>query len=242
MAARGRLFGIRRDVWLLAVLGVAAIVLAGFLVVGRGSDTAPAASGPESGQSTEPTFGPVGDLARRIDGDPLARGTIDAPVTMVVFSDYRCPFCAKFSRDTEPQLVEKYVNSGQLRIEWRDLPLFGEQSRAAAVAGRAAGAQGKFWEFNSALYAAAPDRGHPEFDTATLRGFAERAGVPDLDRFDRDAASADFDRAVGSDLLEAKMLGVSSTPAFVVNGYPILGAQPFDAFTTTIEKAAGRQP
>ncbi|WP_305094068.1 thioredoxin domain-containing protein [Prescottella sp. R16] len=240
MAARGKVLGVGRDVWLLGVLGAVALLLVGYLVMDRvrSEDRPPEAAAAAEGSA--PGFGPVGDLSRRIDGDPLARGAVDAPVTMVVFSDYRCPFCAKFSRDTEPQLVERYVDSGQLRIEWRDLPLFGDQSRAAAVAGRAAAAQGKFWEFNSALYAAAPDRGHPEFDAAALRGFAEQAGVPDLERFDRDAAGADFDRAVGSDLLEAKMLGVSSTPAFVINGYPVLGAQPLDVFVDTIETAAGR--
>lgn len=122
----------RRDLWLLGALGLVAVVLLAWLVVDRtgGSENTAA--------DTVPEMGPVGDLSRRIDGDPLALGAVDAPVVMVAYSDYRCPFCAKFSRDTEPVLVEKYVDEGVLRIEWRDLPIFGEQSMSAARAGRAA--------------------------------------------------------------------------------------------------------
>lgn len=181
-------------------------------------------------------------MARRIDGDPLARGRVDAPVVLVAYSDYRCPFCAKFSRDTEPHLVDKYVEAGELRIEWRDLPLFGEQSMAAARAGRAAAAQGKFWEFNTVLYAAAPDRGHPNLDAVALRGFAEQAGVPDLERFERDTADVSLDADIAADVLEANMIGVSSAPSFVINGYPVLGAQPLPVFEQLIEAVGGHTP
>ena len=181
------------------------------------------------------SLGPLGDLSRRIDGDPLALGDVDAPVVLVEYSDYRCPFCAKFSRDSEPELIQRYVDEGKLRIEWRDMPLFGEQSLAAARAGRAAAAQGKFWEFNSAVYAAAPATGHADLTPAVLRGFAEQAGVPDLDRFEADAASADFDEQIRGDAEAAQMLGVVSTPSFSVNGHPLVGAQPTPAFTRLVD-------
>ncbi|MGO4201816.1 DsbA family protein [Rhodococcus sp. TAF43] len=243
MASRSKLFGIRRDVWLLGALGVVALVLAGVLVLERMRTTdEPTSAAVAATEGLEAGIGPVGDMARRVDGDPLARGPVDAPVVLVVYSDYRCPFCAKFSHDTEPQLVDKYVEAGKLRIEWRDLPIFGEESMVAARAGRAAAAQGKFWEFNSALYAAAPDRGHPTFDQAALRGFAEQAGVPDLDRFARDAADTSVDTEIASDVMEANMIGVSSTPSFVIDGYPVLGAQPLSVFEQLIAKTGGQLP
>ncbi|RVW07614.1 disulfide bond formation protein [Prescottella agglutinans] len=243
MTPRSGLFGIKRDVWLLGVLGVVALLVVGFLVIDRAGNSSETSSAADaSAEELEPSIGPVGDMSRRKDGDPLARGPVDAPVVLVVYSDYRCPFCAKFSRDTERQLVEKYVDAGVLRIEWRDLPLFGEQSMAAARAGRAAAAQGKFWEFNSALYASAPDRGHPDLSAAALRGFAERAGVPDLDRFAGDAADSALDEDIAADVLEANVIGVSSTPSFVIDGYPILGAQPLSVFEQVIAKAGGTQP
>lgn len=240
MKSQGRPFGRRWDVWLLGGLGLVALVLAGLLVLDRTG--APDKSTASATADREPGIGPVGDMARRTEGDPLARGPVDAPVVLVVYSDYRCPFCAKFSRDTEPQLVDKYVEAGKLRIEWRDLPIFGEESMVAARAGRAAAAQGRFWEFNSALYAAAPDRGHPTFDQAALRGFAQQAGVPDLDRFARDAADTSVDSDIAADALEANMIGVASTPSFVIDGYPVLGAQPLSAFEQLIEKTGGQLP
>ncbi|QIX52814.1 thioredoxin domain-containing protein [Rhodococcus sp. DMU1] len=226
----------RRDLWLLGALGLVVLVLLAVLIVDRTGDTENTASAPT------PEMGPVGDLSRRLDGDPLALGAVDAPVVMIAYSDYRCPFCAKFSRDTEPVLVDKYVDEGILRIEWRDLPIFGEQSMAAARAGRAAAEQGRFWEFGTAVYAASPERGHPDLSPEALRGFAEAAGVPDLDRFARDATGASADQAIYADVLEANAIGVSSTPSFVVNGTPILGAQPVTVFEQVIDAAAGSAP
>ncbi|MDH6676467.1 protein-disulfide isomerase [Rhodococcus sp. LBL1] len=243
MASRSKLFGVRRDVWLLGALGVVALVLAGVLMLERMRTTdEPSSAAVAATEGLEAGIGPVGDMARREEGDPLALGPVDAPVVMVVYSDYRCPFCAKFSRDTEAQLVDKYVEAGKLRIEWRDLPIFGEESMLAARAGRAAAEQGKFWEFNSALFAAAPDRGHPSYDQAALRGFAEQAGVPDLDRFARDATDTSVDADIATDVMEANMIGVASTPSFVIDGYPVLGAQPLSVFEQMIEKTGGQLP
>ncbi|WP_038170462.1 DsbA family protein [Tomitella biformata] len=180
-------------------------------------------------------IGALGDQARRVDGDPLAIGAVDAPVVMVEYSDYRCPFCAKFSQATVPVLLAEYVDKGLLRIEWRDVPIFGEPSLIAARAGRAAGEQGRFWEFNTALYAQAPATGHPEFTPADLRALAQTAGVADLDQFDADAASPRYDDAIWADAREAQDLGLISTPSFAINGHPGIGAQPTDAYTDLID-------
>lgn len=228
----------RRDLWLLTALGaLAAVLLAMFVVELTNSDT----SDSDTSAASSPTgrMGPVGDMSRRIDNDPLAIGAVDAPVVMVAYSDYRCPFCAKFGRDIEPKLVDRYVGDGTLRIEWRDLPIFGDQSMIAARAGRAAAAQGKFWEFGAALYAASPDRGHPELTPDTLRGFAATAGVADMDRFTEQIADTTVDQDIYTDMLEANTIGVSSTPSFVINGTPVLGAQPLEVFEQVIDAAAG---
>lgn len=70
-------------------------------------------------------------LARRGVGDPLAVGRADAPVVMVEYADFKCGYCGKFARDSEPALIKKYVEDGTLRIEWRNFPIFGNQSEAA---------------------------------------------------------------------------------------------------------------
>lgn len=225
----------RRELWLIGILTLVAVVLGATLLIGNNEDeTSDAATPPTASE-----MGPAGDHSRRINGDPLAVGAVDAPVVLVEYSDYRCPFCAKFSRDTEPALIEKYVNAGILRIEWRDLPIFGEQSTSAARAGRAAAAQGKFWEYNAALYSQAPDRGHPDLTNVALNDIAVKAGVPDLERFEVEATSSKFDESISQDMYEARMTGLSSTPSFIVNGTPVLGAQPLKIFERVIDRAAG---
>lgn len=177
------------------------------------------------------------DMSRRKSGDPTAKGSPTAPVVLVEYADYRCPFCGLFSRDTLPALVKKYVDSGQLRVEWRDLPVFGAESSAAAVAGRAAAEQGRVWEFNKAVYAIAPERGHAALPRERLVQLAAKAGVPDLKKFEADLDSAELQAAVAKDAQEAAGLGATGTPTFLVNDIPIVGAQPLATFDKAIEAA-----
>ncbi|WP_253907432.1 thioredoxin domain-containing protein [Arthrobacter sp. 35/47] len=195
----------------------------------QGGGSAPAAA-PGQSEAGEPL-----DLSRRTADDPTALGRVDAPVVMIEYADYRCPFCGLFSRDTLPTLVDKYVESGDLRIEWRDLPVFGEQSFSAAVAGRAAGEQSKFWEFNKAVFAEAPERGHIDLTEERLIQLAEAAGVPDLEKFKTDLDSEELSAAVEKDAQEAASLGATGTPTFLVNGVPLIGAQPLAAFEQVID-------
>lgn len=174
-------------------------------------------------------------LARRDAADPLAVGRADAPVVMIEYADFQCGYCGKFARDTEPELVEKYVGDGILRIEWRNFPVFGEESRAAARAAWAAGRQGRFWEFHAAAYAeGAKEKG---FGKDRLDELAREAGVTDMRRFARDLASDAARRAVRKDQEEAYGLGATSTPSFLINGRPVAGAQPMETFTEAIEAA-----
>lgn len=213
------------------VLVVAAVVA---LTRGGGDDAAveEAAAGP--------VRGPVTGIERRIDGDPFALGRVDAPVVLVQYADYRCPFCSKFTVDTQPELIQRYVNSGILRMEWRDFPIFGKESEAAARAGQAAARQGRFAEFHKLVAEAAPGKGHIPLPNTRLVEFARKAGVSDIARFRRDMQSDAARRAVEVDRDEGLALGVSSTPAFVINGFPLLGAQPVEEFAAVIERARGR--
>ncbi|MFC4223791.1 DsbA family protein [Lysinibacter cavernae] len=224
----------------LSVAGAA--ILAGVLIVAGlpSSDPAPtpqatgtASSAPEANE--EQTGPSLSTLARRIPGDVAAIGDVDAPVVMIEFADYRCPFCAVFARETMPPLIKEYVDSGQMRIEWRDLPLFGDQSIAAAVAVRAAGEQGRFWEYHGALYGGAPDRGHPDYPQSRLIEIAEEAGVPDIEKFTSDLAREDLIDLVYADYSEGTSLGITSAPLFTINETAIAGAQPLSTFREIIE-------
>ncbi|MGW6568516.1 DsbA family protein [Streptomyces sp. NPDC054975] len=206
------------------------------------------ASQPDSGGSSgssaaevsvDPSAGVYPELeayARRDASDKLAVGRADAPVVLIEYADFKCGYCGKFARDTEPELVKKYVDNGTLRIEWRNFPIFGEESEAAARASWAAGQQGRFWEFHKAAYAeGAKEKG---FGKDQLNALAKEAGVPDLARFAKDTDGAAAREAVSKDQEQAYSLGATSTPSFLVNGRPIAGAQPMEAFTEAIEAAA----
>lgn len=106
----------------------------------------------------------------------MALGEVDAPVVVVMWSDFQCPFCGRFARETEPELISRYVDKGVLRIEWRDFPYIGPESLPAAVAGRAAAAQGRFWEFGEVVYDQERRPRSSEYDAAHLRAYAEEAG------------------------------------------------------------------
>lgn len=175
-------------------------------------------------------------LARRDAKDPLAQGRKDAPVVLIEYADFKCGYCGKFARDTEPGLVKKYVDEGTLRIEWRNFPIFGADSESAARGAWAAGQQGRFWQFHEAAYAeGAKDKG---FGDGRLKELAKQAGVKDVGRFTKDAGSAAAKAAVKKDQEEAYGLGATSTPSFLVNGRPISGAQPDEVFDQAIEQAA----
>ncbi|MGW0549205.1 DsbA family protein [Streptomyces altiplanensis] len=224
-------------------LAIGAAVAAAAVLLGVVSYTATKPDGRDSAATAEVSSDPQADvyaelakLARRDAGDTLAQGRADAPVVLIEYADFKCGYCGKFARDTEPALVKKYVGNGTLRIEWRNFPIFGKESDAAARAAWAAGQQGRFWQFHAAAYAdGAKEKG---FGDARLKALAEEAGVEDIARFTRDAGSEAAVKAVKKDQEEAYQLGATSTPSFLVNGRPIAGAQPAETFTEAIEAAA----
>lgn len=217
---------------ILAVLVVfLSLVLAAQMQSGPTTFSEPEASG--QGATTEP-------LARRDPNDPMAMGDVNAPVVLSEWTDFRCPFCAVFSRETLPILIEEYVKPGHVRLEINDVSFFGAQSEDAAVAARAAGQQGKYFEFLFAVYAAAPEGGHPDMPREKLIAFATQAGVPDLDRFTADLERTDLRDAVRASSARAQSAGITSVPFFVAGGTALSGAQPVDAFRRFLDDAIAK--
>lgn len=212
----------------LAVAVVAGLV-AVFMAVGGGDTKAE----PKINLTTEATAPGAGGTS-----DPnMAIGAEDAPVQMVMFTEFQCPYCGKFARDTQPELIERFVDAGTLRIEWRDLPYLGDESTLAAKAGRAAANQERFWDFQEAMFA---DQQPPNSGAHTKDNLAAVADGLDLDvpRFREDMASAEAMAAVKADLDEGVAMGITGTPAFIINGQLIVGAQPTAVFVDAIEQAA----
>ncbi|MFE5909885.1 DsbA family protein [Streptomyces wedmorensis] len=233
-----------RPVLIVSAVAAAAVLL-GVVSYTATKPSSPGAAGSSSvaDVSADPSAGVYPHLeayARRDAADKLALGRADAPVVLVEYADFKCGYCGKFARDTEPVLVRKYVENGTLRIEWRNFPIFGEESEAVARASWAAGQQGRFWEFHKAAYAeGAKEKG---FGKDRLAALAQEAGVPDAARFAKDTESRAAREAVRKDQEQGYELGATSTPSFLVNGRPIAGAQPLETFTEAIEAAAKAAP
>lgn len=201
----------------------------------EGQDGAGGQDGDAPAEVVAPEAPTTLDMARRAEQDPLAVGPVDAPVTLIVYSDYQCPFCASWSADTGPVMLE-YAAAGDLRIEFRDIVVFGEESQTAARAAYAAGLQDRYLDFHDALFPGGeklPARGLTE---DAMIATAEELGL-DVERFTADLGSPEVAAEVQRNVDEAAVIGAFSTPAFLVAGQPILGAQPTDVFVGAVEQA-----
>ncbi len=136
----------------------------------------------------------------------------------------------------EPELYEKYVKDGTLRLEWKDFPYQGRESVTAALAARAAQAQGRFWEYHDLIYANQSSGNSGGYSEERLAALAEDAGL-DPQRFEKDLREARYEDVVQADFREGQDLGISGTPTFFINGRVLVGLQPLATFEEAIEEA-----
>jgi protein-disulfide isomerase len=165
----------------------------------------------------------------RIDvaADGPSKGPADAPVTIVEFSDYQCPYC-KRAEATLAQLLQKYPE--QVRLVYRHFPLAGHaEARPAAEAAACADEQGKFWDYHRVVFGSSP-----KLDDATLRKLAETVKL-DLAAFDACYKEKRHAAKIQGDFEAGQEAGVSGTPAFFVNGIPLSGARSLAEFTKLVD-------
>jgi protein-disulfide isomerase len=156
-----------------------------------------------------------------------SQGPADAKVTVEVWSDFQCPFCAK-GGNTLKQLREKYGD--RIRIVFRQMPLpFHENARLAAAASMAAAEQGRFWEFHDALF-----QQQTELDRKSLEKLARKLKL-DVEAFQRALDSGAYDNYLDAEMTEARQRGVSGTPTFFVNDTAMVGARPVEQFIEAID-------
>lgn len=228
----------RRRLWLGALVVLAALGLLGVVSL---RDTSGRVSQPPSALGAVTPADPVStarvDAQRRIVGDPLALGPVDAPVVMSEWGDFQCPFCREFAADTEPALIREYIQSGRVRLEWHDLAYLGPESVLAAQGARAAGRQGAFWEFHDALYRTqSSEENSGAINEASLVAMARDLGL-DADRFARDVADPTIAAQVGQDQRDGARLGITRVPTFLINGTLLFGAQPVATFRQALDAA-----
>ncbi|MCA1731916.1 MAG: thioredoxin domain-containing protein [Actinobacteria bacterium] len=136
----------------------------------------------------------------------------------------------------EPELKKRYIEDGTLRLDWRDFPYKGEESRQAAVAARAAQEQGMFWEYHDTLYENQGSENSGAFSDDNLVEFARQAGL-NVKQFEESFKSGKYKPVVDRDFREAQDAGIQGTPSFSINGQRLVGSQPLETFEQAIEEA-----
>lgn len=162
-------------------------------------------------------------------------GNKGAPVTVVEFADFQCPFCGRHHALVEPTIRE-FVDAGKVNMLYKHLAFLGPESVYAAVAAECAADQGKFWAFHDYLFEHQQGENEGAFEKAKLIGFGKELGL-DPTRFDKCVNSDETLSRVQADTEEAKKLGVGSTPTFFVNGKPLVGLKSPDEFRQAIQAA-----
>ena len=189
---------------------------------------------------------PSAPVVISIDNDPII-GDPAAPITIIEFSDFQCPFCARFHAQTLPLLIEEYIDKGQVKLVYRDFPLQDIHPNAvpAAVAAECANEQGEFKSMHDMLFDNQAQWSNAPIDTA-IALFGEYATAINIDRetFDSCLITGKFIEDIRDDLIDGRNYGIDGTPGFLIGndevGYiSVSGAQPFEVFQQIIESQLG---
>ena len=220
----------------LVVLAFAAGILIGYVAWGRTPPESTVLVPQEAAAAAAPTTAPQ-YVRYKIptDGFP-SLGPANAPITLVEFADFQCPYCRQWEQQTYQPLLQAYP--GKIRIVYRDFPLTSIHPNAmpAAEAAQCANQQGQFWPYHDKLF------GGENLGDQVYQQYAQDLGL-DMTKFNECLTSHKFASAIQADMDFATNLGVNSTPTFFVNGLAIIGAQPLSTFTSVIDKElAGEIP
>ncbi len=199
------------------------------------------------GGATAPTTNPQPSVSAsqvmQLGSRDAILGNPNASVTLIEYGDYQCPFCGRFFSQTQPQIVADYVNTGKVRMVFRNFAILGAESTAAAQAAECAEDQNKRWAYSDALYAgkvADDGKGGGEddrfFNRALFLKLAGQIGL-DVSQFTSCIDGNKDASIVVQQKSDAIAAGVNSTPTLFINGQQILGAQPYAAFKTIIDAA-----
>jgi protein-disulfide isomerase len=185
---------------------------------------------PEAGSTPEATKEPLIPL----DDDPVM-GSPDAPVTIVEYSEYLCPYCRRFVLETLPLIEEEYIDTGKVKLIFRDFPVHGQPAVLIAMVAECAADQGKFWEMHMFLWERYEEWSQSQDILATFQGYAEELGM-DTEEFTSCLQEGTVVERIIEDYNIGVQDGVSATPAFLINGTAVRGALPFEEFQKVIDE------
>ncbi len=227
--------GVLKNPWFyVSVIAVIAILILGYMLIkpdqtgitGNVVREKNPLQQPQQGQ--QPSQPEIIDVS--IDDDSIL-GDENAPVTIIEFSDYECPFCARFYLNTFPQLKREYIDTGKVKLVYRDFPLsFHQNAQKAAEAAECAGEQDKYYEMHDKIFE------NQQAITATnLKEYAKEIGL-NTNEFNECLDSGEMANEVQKDFQDGQSIGIRGTPTFFINGKLLRGAQPFEEFQKIIEK------
>ena len=216
-------------------VGVVIAVVIVFFMFGQGAEKPNIQTPGTQTQGQEPTTsGQTSQLRLLVDNTSPILGSKDAPITMIEFGDYQCFYCNKFYHETEPDILKNYINTGKVRMVFKDFTIIGQDSVNAAHASHCAQEQGKFWDYHDALYNnwAGENTGWASSDN--LLKFAKQVGL-DENAFNQCMTQSKYISTVQGSLSDAKNLGLTGTPDFFIilpdhSITKVVGAQPFQVF------------
>jgi protein-disulfide isomerase len=171
------------------------------------------------------------------DDDP-ALGPKGAKVTIIEFSDFQCPYCRTWWKDTFSQLKKEFIDTGKVRFIYRDFPLsFHPMAAPSAEAANCAGEQGKYWEMHDKLFSEQLKKGQGTitYEVKDIKNWAAQIGL-NGSQFNQCLDSGKFKAEVEKDFADGSAAGVSGTPSFFINGKLVVGAQPYATFKSLIEQ------
>jgi protein-disulfide isomerase len=189
--------------------------------------------------SSPPTVVLPVNFSEPANANGTAWGPINAPVLVEVFSDFQCPFCARFAEEAGYQLQLEYANTGLVRFEYRHFAFLGPESNLAAEASDCAADQEKFWEFHDTLFANFRGQNQGSFRNPALKAMAVAIGLEESS-FNSCLDSNQYRAKVNQDTNEGRPRGVNSTPTIFVNGEPVTGAIPYSQLRNLVEEALNR--
>ena len=172
-----------------------------------------------------------------VDDDPVL-GSPNAKVLMIEFGDYQCPSCRMFWKDVEPRIKKEYIDTGKVKLVFRDFPIVQIHPEAllAAMAVDCSADQNKYWEYHDKVFREQYNKGDDlvRFKAADLKKWAKDIGL-DPARFDQCLDSEKYKNEVLKDKADGDAVSVQGTPTFFINGHVIGGAQAYPAFKNLID-------
>ena len=232
----------RERIILMLVIAGVILLFGGILILTTGGKKA----SPMPTQTTKggaPIVNPTPVERKFVDRN--VTGKPDAPVTIIEYSDFQCPFCDRFATQTEPLIVKNYVNTGKVRFVFRSFGNWiGPESLNAAEAAYCAGDQGKFWQMHDILFANRLGENVGSFTIPRILKMAEAIHL-NMGEFKKCLMSHKYQQQAMQDLKDGKQAGVKGTPSFVIiapdgSQELIVGALPYSDFQKAIEKALAK--